>query len=52
MAQTLADTASWDAARPSPADGVTRPAVGLAPERERELMKAWASGPGVAQRPG
>jgi 2'-hydroxyisoflavone reductase len=41
MAQTIADTAAWDAARPPLAEGATRPAVGLAPGRERQLLRAW-----------
>ncbi len=41
MVQTLADTAAWDLSRPPLAEGAMRPAVGLAPERERQLLEAW-----------
>jgi 2'-hydroxyisoflavone reductase len=41
MAQTIAQTAAWDAGRPPLAAGAARPAVGLAPERERQLLQAW-----------
>jgi 2'-hydroxyisoflavone reductase len=41
MAQTIAETAAWDASRAAPAANAARPAVGLAPERERQLLQAW-----------
>jgi 2'-hydroxyisoflavone reductase len=42
LAQTLADTAAWAATVPAPAgtDGPPRPAVGLAAERESDLLAA------------
>ena len=38
LAETIRDTAEWDAAR-----GEGEPAAGLAPEREAELLEAWRS---------
>ena len=38
LADTVADTATWLETATPPTDGVKRPAVGLAPEREAELL--------------
>lgn len=38
LADTLADTAEWLKTATLPADGVKRPAVGLSPEREAQLL--------------
>jgi 2'-hydroxyisoflavone reductase len=45
MAQTIAETAAWDASRAAPAASAARPAVGLASERERQLLQAWWAAP-------
>lgn len=38
LADTIADTAAWLKTATPPTDGVKRPAVGLAPEREAQLL--------------
>lgn len=49
LAQTAQDTAAWLAEHvsASPAGSPPRPAVGLAPEREAELLAAWHARPGA-----
>ena len=44
LAQTLADTAAWASAVAAPApQALDRPAAGMAPEREAELLARWAA---------
>ena len=46
LALTAQDTATWLAGQPltAPTSGPPRPAVGLAPEREAALLRAWHEG--------
>ncbi len=42
LVQTIADTATWAPTAPPPPPGaMARPAVGLSPEREGALLRAW-----------